>query len=604
MLQGLVNYYERLEATGEVAPPGFSSEKISFALMLNADGSVRDVMDLRDTKGKKHAPKILRVPQAIKKSVNIESNFLWEKTAYMFGAGGASKRLTEEHKAFIALHEKLLGTSDDEGLKALLLFLRGWTSDRYQTLRYHEDMLDQNVVFRFGGEHGYVHERSAAKKIWADHASSSGAARGLCLITGEQAPIARLHPSIKGVPGAQSSGASLVSFNLDAFKSYGKEQGANAPVSERAAHAYGIALNDMLSRGADVDEKTKRRTYTNRVQIGDATTLFWAEALGGPAEGAAAIEAEKIVSMMFDPPPTDEQELSEIRPILQQIEAGRGIEEIDGLKHTLHPETRFFVLGLSPNAARLSVRFSHQTTLGTLIENARRHWQDMNIQPHRWTSPPALWRLLRETAAQGKTENVSPLLAGELARAIFTGNRYPRALLNQTLLRIRADGDINERRIALIKACIARDFRLGFEQEDVPVALDINEKNPAYRLGRLFCLLEKIQRAALGRVNASIRDKFFSSASANPARVFPLLLRGTQDHISKIRKKGSGGLSHWFDQQIAEIMQGLPAHEPFPATFRMEDQGRFAVGYYHQDYKVKEDGKETEIDTIETSDQD
>ncbi len=600
MLQGLVNYYERLEASGEVAPPGFSSEKISFALVLNADGSVKEVQDMRDHTGKKPVPRILRVPQAIKRAVNIAPNFLWDKTAYVFGAGGASKRLIEEHKAFIALHEKLLGASDDEGLKALLLFLQGWTSERYQILSYHEDMLDQNVVFRFGNEHNFIHERPAAKSIWANYISSSESARGLCLVTGEEGAIARLHPSIKGVPGGQMGGASIVSFNLDAFRSYGKEQGANAPISERAAHAYGTALNDLLSRDHGVDEKTKRRNYTNRVQIGDATTLFWAAAEGGRAADEAR-QAELCVSWLFDPPLTDEQEESQIRPFLHQIEAGRGVEELNALD--IHPETRFFILGLSPNAARLSVRFFLQTTLGEIVVNAGKHFQDMNIEPHRWTIPPALWRLLRETAAQGKSENVSSVLAGEFARAIFTGGRYPRSLLSLTLLRIRADGEINERRIALIKACIARDFRLKFEQENVPVALDIHETNPAYRLGRLFCMLEKIQRAALGRVNASIRDKFFSSASANPARVFPLLLRGSQDHLGKIRKKG-GGLSHWFDQQIAEIMHGLPAHQPFPSTFRMEDQGRFAVGYYHQDYKVKEEGKETEIDVIETSDQD
>ena len=245
-------------------------------------------------------------------------------------------------------------------------------------------------------------------------------------------------------------------------------------------------------------------------------------------------------------------------------------------------ETQFYVLGLSPNAARLAVRFFLQSTLGELIDCAGRLYRDLFIEPHSWTVPPALWRLLRETASQRDLDHVSPALAGEFARAVLTGGRYPRALLALTLLRIRADGVVNDLRAAICKACIVRDSRKSFEEEDVPVALDSNEPNPGYRLGRLFAILERAQYAALGDVNANIRDKYFGSASANPARVFPLLLRGTQDHLGKVRSKGGGGLAHWFDQQIAEVMSGLASSQPFPSTLRLEDQGRFAVGYYHQ----------------------
>jgi CRISPR-associated protein Csd1 len=288
------------------------------------------------------------------------------------------------------------------------------------------------------------------------------------------------------------------------------------------------------------------------------------------------------------------------------VEQGRPLEEVDP---SLEGDTRFYILGLSPNAARLSTRFFLRSTLGEIVAHAAEHYRDLSIDPAAWRTPPSAWWLLRETAVQHEADNVSPFLAGEVARAIFTGGRYPRALLAATLMRIRADGgisyvradgEISGLRVAIIKACLARAHRKDIEQyspdpeEDVPMSLDRNETNPGYRLGRLFYVLENAQRMGIGRVNATIRDKFYSSASANPARVFPLLLRGAQDHIGAVRKKSGGGLAYWLDEQIAEIVGGLSASVPFPSTLRLEDQGRFVVGYYHQRYAAKSEGKDAE----------
>jgi CRISPR-associated protein Csd1 len=281
MLQGLASYYERLERTGVAAPPGFSSERIAFLLVLDPSGGPPDVRPNLDD-SKKPKPKPVMVPQPVKRTSGIASNFLWDKTAYVFGASATSKRVAEEHEAFRSLHERLLAGTNDEGLVAFLTFLRNWNPVRYREafLRDADDMLDQNVAFLFrldDGSLGFLHEREAAKQIWSEYLAGSAAEKGLCLVTGEESPIARLHPAIKGVPGAQTAGASIVSFNLDAFTSYGKEQGANAPVSERAAHAYATALNTLLSLKQGVDEKN-RPQWKNRVQIGDATTVFWADA--------------------------------------------------------------------------------------------------------------------------------------------------------------------------------------------------------------------------------------------------------------------------------------------------------------------------------------
>ena len=384
-------------------------------------------------------------------------------------------------------------------------------------------------------------------------------------------PLPRLHPSIKGVRGAQSSGASIVSFNLDAFTSYGKDQGENAPVSEEAAFAYTTALNHLLRSGS-----------RNRVQIADATTAFWAES-PAPAE-------EALVWSLFEPPVDDGDsakpktgearfdaaEAARIRDILNQMTKGRALEEA---APELQAGTRFFVLGLAPNAARIAIRFWHEDTLGNLARRFGEHYRDLVMEPAPWRMLPAVWRLLFETAVQGKAENIPPNLAGEVTRAILTGGRYPRSLLAAVVMRMRADGAINGLRAEICKACLNRDARLSGRKEDIPVSLDKANANPGYRLGRLFAVLETIQTRALGsEINATIRDRYYGAASATPAAVLPLLLRNANHHLARLRKDGKGGLAFTFEREIAEILD--PFSDQLPRSLRIEEQGRFAVGYY------------------------
>jgi CRISPR-associated protein Csd1 len=376
------------------------------------------------------------------------------------------------------------------------------------------------------------------------------------------------------VRGAQSSGASIVSFNLDAFTSYGKEQGDNAPVSEEAASAYTTALNYLL-----------RPNGRNRVQIADASTVFWAESQA-PAE-------EALVSALFHPPTEDEDEAgktsagearfdageaAKIRNILNQVAKGRALEEA---APELRAGTRFFILGLAPNAARIAVRFWHEDTLGNLARRFSEHYRDLFIEPAPWRTLPAVWRLLFETAVQRKAENIPPNLAGEVMRAILTGGRYPRSLLGAVVIRMRADGAINGMRAAICKASLNRDARLSGRKEDIPVSLDKANANPGYRLGRLFAVLETIQTRALGsEINATIRDRYYGAASATPAAVLPLLLRNANHHLARLRKDGRGGLAFTFEREIGEILD--PFSDQLPRNLRIEEQGRFAIGYYHQ----------------------
>jgi CRISPR-associated protein Csd1 len=562
ILQALNSYYDRMAAREEAEPPGYSREKISYAILLTPDGAVAAVNDIRDTTGKKPAPIMMNVPAVVKRTSGIAPNKLWDKTAYVLGVtAGEGKRTQQEHETFKAAHAALLADTEDAGLLALRHFLERWTPAQFEkNPHFKKEMKDANIVFRMDGLQEYIHDRPAARALVTG--APDGEGDDLCLVTGKHGTAALLHPSIKGVWGAQSSGASLVSFNCDAFTSYGKEQGANAPVSEEATARYGAALNRMLDKGS-----------RNRIQVGETTTVFWADARGASGEGADAADAWAIYALE---PRTDREESGKVKNQLEAV--AKGLPAADLSTKGIDPGTRFYILGLAPNAARLSVRFWYDGTFGDLERRIREHWQDMAISPPPKVWPPSAWHLLIETAAQHKSENIPPLLGGELMRAILNGTRYPRSLMSAILIRIRAEqGEVSAMRAAILRGILARDFRLGFQQKEVPMALDEQNTNPAYRLGRWFAEMEAIQQRALPGLNATIRDRFYGSASTSPARTFPVIIRNAMNHLAGLRKEGkAGGHEKQLEAIIAGVKDGLPR------SLRIEDQARFAIGYYHQ----------------------
>ena len=575
ILQALTRYYQRLieqQANG-IAPYGYSPEKISYEIVLAPDGSVAQVNDIRDTSGKKPLARLLDVPQPEKRTVGIKSNVLWDKTSYVLGISNTSKRADKEHEAFRALHEAVLAGEDDPGLQALLAFLRGWSPEQFEALGFPADMIDANLVFRLDGERAYLHERRAAQALRARLLAgdeSAASVTAMCLVSGETLPPARLHPSIKGVWGAQTAGAAIVSFNLDAFASYGKSQGDNAPVSESAAFAYTTALNYLLRRG----EHNRQR-----LQIGDTSVVFWAEA--GSAEQAA--EAEDLFADFLNRPADDASEA--VRAVLDHVAKGRPIDELDP---KLDPATRMYVLGLAPNASRLSVRYWQTDTLQVFARRIAEHSDDLRLEPVPWRNEPSVYRLVlasvphRGENAKPKADDAINIIIGEMTRAILSGALYPRSLLANTIMRLRADGDISGLRVALCKAVLVRERRLGIRtsDEEIPVSLDKQSTQPGYLLGRLFAVQEYVQRCALGgQVNATIRDRYYGAASATPASIFPVLLRNTQNHMSKLRKE-KVGLAVVLEKDIREIVDKLSTQ--FPRALKIEDQGRFAIGYYHQ----------------------
>lgn len=575
ILQALRKYYERLtrDPRRDVPLPGFGLAKISFALVLSADGELVDVHDLREQKGKKLAPRPLQTPQAVKRTVGVAANFLWDNTGYVLGVDGKGKleRTAQTHQAFKALCRQLLAELDDAGARAVLVFLERWRPTPEPALpgdALWKDVCDQNLVFVLDGQRGYIHERPAIKDAWLAHClKNPDALEGQCLVSGAMGPLARLHPAIKGVWGAQSSGANLVSFNLDAFASYGKSQSYNAPVGEAATFAYTTALNNLLAEGSK-----------QRIQIGDASTVFWSEqaseieSVFGPALGASVEEAE-------DSSLTDNVGLF--------LKAAR-----DGVPDDA-PEARnpFYILGLSPNSSRIAVRFWHASSVGQMERRLGEYLDDITIVRQYENQPeyPPLWLLLRQTAVQGKRENIPAQLAGEVARAVFEGSALPSSLLAALIGRVRADGDMGYLRAALLKAYFCRRRRLDKSHAndspimEVKVSLDIENKTPAYLLGRLFAVLENMQRLALPGIKATMRDKFFASASSAPRTTIPVLLRNSDNHYSKLRKMDNKArLAAYLDRLIEQILDDIKSREGFPATLTMEQQGYFFLGYYQQ----------------------
>ncbi|MGO3933640.1 type I-C CRISPR-associated protein Cas8c/Csd1 [Rhodopseudomonas pseudopalustris] len=559
-LAALVRAYDRMAARGEVPPFGYSRTEVGFCVVLDTDGAPAfPPIDLREGTGKRRTGKIFNLPTPlVQRTSGISSNFLWDKSAYSLGiTAGSGKRTADEHEHFKSFHQRLLAGTQDPGLATFLRFLETWTPERFNVLGWQEDIKDANIVFALKDEYHerLLHQREAAHSIWMDLYTREQASEAQCLLTGEVGRVARSHPPIKGVWGAQSSGAFIVSFNATAFTSYGHD---TAPISEASAFAYTSVLNRFLDRGSG-----------HRLQVGDASTMFWAEA----TEQAAADAAEQIFASLLAV--NENTESKKVGALLEKIAQGRPVSD---LKPELPPGVRFHVLGLAPNAARLSVRFYIEDDFDVIATRYLRHLQRLRIEPPPHEPSPSLWRYLIETAVLRKSENIAPNLGGDWLRAILADTPYPLTLLSSVIMRLRVDHDVNALRVSLLKSILIKNFAM-----EAPVALDPDFTDKGYLLGRLFAVYEHIQEAALGRnVNATIRDKYYGAAAAQPRKVFALLGSGAGNHLSKIGKQRPGHRVN-LEKAIGAIMDMMdPGDDPFPTSLSDKSQALFTLGYYHQ----------------------
>lgn len=564
VLQSLAAYYDCLVARGDVAEIGWSRERISYVLVLSSDGVPVRCVDLRVTTKGTARPRLMAVPKAVRRTIAVQPNLLWDKSSYALGrSAGRSRRTAEEHAAFKALHLDLLAGASDPGLAALRRFLACWDPARFDAAPFAADMLDANVVFQLADDEEPLHLRGAARQLVASRFGEAGVST-TCLATGVAAPAERLHPVIKNVEGAQSSGASLVSFNLDASTSFGRQQGDNAPTSRKAALAYGVALNHLL------EPESHRRLAR---PIGDTTIVFWAEAPEALARGTEGWLRRLLAADPADPhDPEPERDGAGYERALAVLQSGGSLPDI---KAMLRDDVPVCVLGLSPNAARLSVRFWLTGSAGPFFRSLARFQAAVAIEPRPWpqASPSIATLLVRATAAQERFDTVSPSLAGEVLRAALTDQPLPWSLLTAALTRIRGGGDpASGWHAAAIRAVLCDGDR-----RPPPVCLDPTHPSVGYHLGRLFALAEITERLAHGKPTGALRDRHFAHASASPARSFPLLLRRMQDHVRTLHRRGSG---RFIEHALEQIAGQLPA--ALPTVLRLEDQGQFVIGYYHQ----------------------
>lgn len=571
ILQALCEYYERKAADPEsgIAPLGFEWKEIPFVIVIDKQGNFRALEDTRTGDGKrKYAQKFL-VPKRAGRSSGIESNLLWDNLEYCVGANPAGDpKVPERAHAFMQkIIAELPARSEDWRVDALLTFLE---NDPVAHLNMNGGdawpkalSTDVNVTIR-------IQEDTAASLVdsFHDHIAYRGndsEGPAFCLASGRRGRTLPKHQKISGVRGAQKSGAALVSFNEPSYCSFGKKQNFNAPVSSAGEHAYTTALNHLL----DKDSK-------NKTQVGDATAVFWSERRH-PLENAFA--------SLFVMPPKDDPD--------------RDVRAVNAIYHSIHAgsletssPTRFYVLGLAPNAARLSVRFWYQGTVGELTERMRSHFDDLEIERSLGdVGHYALFWVLSEIAFQHKVENVPPALAGGITRAFLEGTPYPAALLQQVIRRLRADRNVTRIRAGILKACLNRFQRFHPNNEkELTVSLDPENSNIGYRLGRLFAVLEKIQEDANPGLKATIRDRYYGAASASPVTAFPQLLKLKNHHLKKLSNPRFVG-AH--EKRLTEIFSGLPAD--MPAHLRMDDQARFAIGYYHQRQALFKKSAESQV---------
>lgn len=568
ILQALVKLYEDLRSRGEIAAEGWSLVKISYAVCIDESGAITQIIPqvVEELRGKKtvQSPRQIMLPAPVTKSSGIVSNFLWENADYLLGIPKDPEDFEKSAKRFAACREKhheILDGVDSDAAKAVLAFFDNWdnanAAEHPEIVPIVEELRKGcNLTFRFND--GFVSDDTAIKKAWDSHYGESSGDTLQCLVTGEYGPYEPTHPKIKGVNGAQSSGASIVSFNAPAFCSYDREQNANAPVGKYASFAYTTALNYLLAE----------KNYVQR--IGDTTVVFWAD---GAKPQYRAVSCAALFGNNESSGFTDE----ELQAAVAKLAKGLPVKELD-----VEADRTFYILGLSPNSSRLSVRFFLKGSFGSFMKNINDHHERMRIDKpsfDKFETVP-LWKLLSETVNQNaRDKSASPILSGAVARAVFSGGLYPASLIESIMLRIRAEHDVTRIKAAIIKAYYLKKPNQGCPKEVLTVSLNESSTNAAYNLGRLFSVYEAVQQKANPGINTTIRDKYFSSAAATPAMIFPVLDNLCQKHLRKLDE----GSRIYFGRQIGELKERFG--EEYPLRLSLPQQGSFNLGYYHQTQK-------------------
>lgn len=563
ILHALYDYYQRKAADPEsgIAPEGFEWKEIPFVIVIDREGYFVSLEDTREGDGKKKKAKQYLLPKSVGRSGSnswMTGFLLWDHYGYVVGHARSESEKDQtmaqkQMQSFIKRIQKL--PADIKGDEGVMAVIRFYENGKYEKVKDTENwkecakIVGCNMSFRLDGEANIVPCRDAVR-MYVESQIGDGAddATGLCLVTGKNAEIARIHTDTP----INKDSKKFVSFQKSSgYDSYGKEQAFNAPISKSAEFAYTTALNMLLGKESK-----------NKVQIGDATTVFWSE-----KQDAFEEDFPAFFGYSKDNPDAD---IKAVKSLYEGIKSGHAQTNSD---------TRFYVLGLAPNSARISVRFWHTGTIAEFAGNIRKHFDDLEISrgPKDKGHFSMFW-LLSAMAHEGKVDNVPPNLSGQIFQSVITGGIYPATLLQQAIRRIRATQDVTRIQASILKAYLNRFSRIyKTKEKEITVALDPTNNNPGYRLGRLFAVLEKIQEEASPGLNATIRDRFYGAASSTPVTVFPQLLKLKNHHLSKLE---NAGRRVNFERMLAGVFEGIG--NEMSSHLSMEDQARFAIGYYHQ----------------------
>lgn len=602
LISALCSYYDLLASNHQVLPEGYSNVKINYLIGLTPDGKIAEITDCQQRttvqkgKGKPKeiiSPRIMQMPKRTEKT-GIESSIAEHRPMYLFGLNltdegfspvDKTNKAKKSHEAFTSLQSSFLDGLHSDVLDAFRCFIEHWNpeaeSENPHLLTLGKAYATSGFAFCLAGRPDLLlHEDAVLKKAWEQSLDLSkeddvDPIVNTCAIIGKPLPIARIHFKIKNVPNGLATGNVLIGFKNPSEESYGKTQSYNSNISESAMKRYTEALNYLLA---------DRSHY---VRLSDLTVLHWA--MSKEQIYDKIVQAAALVGFEED---TDEMGISETDELLKNLMA----DARSGALHSgqfaamgkIDPNVDFYMVGLKPNSARLSVKFVYHKRFGELLQNIARHQAD--IQMSEKAKPVPLWRIQKELLIpHSKNDELDPSLGSKLLEAIVYGYRYPQMLLYDVIQRIKIDSDdekntyikLNPVRAGIIKGCLNRQARLSGQEEELHMALDKTNKNPAYLCGRLFAVLEKLQLdASESELNRTIKDAYFSSACSRPAVIFPKLMRLSQYHLSK-----ADYAKHW-NHLIGEITEKLDSG--FPVILPLAEQGKFILGYYHQFYSKSE----------------
>lgn len=590
LIKGLCDYYDILREKGEVLPDGYSIVPVKYKVSLTEHGEIDEIVSCQEevqVSGKKPklVPKDMVMPKRTEKP-GIDANIIEHRPLYIFGLNFSNDGFTTEdntnkakksHQDFVTKNLAFIEGIDSPVVNAYRKFIENWRPEEETENRYLLDLgknySNSGFAFFLSGEPDkMLHEDSQLREQWEKYYEEKGDGEeeqyvAQCAITGEEAPIARIHGKIRGVSGGLATGNVLISYKNSSENSYGNEQSYNSNISKEVMRKYTEALNYLL-KGRD-----------HKITIDDITVIFWAMSKDSGYE-------DNVMAMLMGQPEGQDGIKTEemIKDLLSRgSQLGITEREAEDKFNDIDENVDFYIAGLKPNSSRLSVKFILRKRYGDILMNIARFQGEIQVkEPLKVV--PLYWIKGEMVSPKSSNEKVNPDFMTKLFEAVMYNNRFPVALLETLIRRVKTDKYINDTRAGLIKAYLNRN-----EKEEIKLALDYENRNQAYLCGRLFAVLEWLQKRALGDLNTTIKDKYFASAAAKPATVFPKLLTLAQAHIKKLDGEGN---KVYYNKLIGQIINEI--NDEFPTTLSLVDQGKFIIGYYqqNQDFFVKKEDRE------------